>query len=147
MVYRIPYNDDMYCVAYFSVSLALQIFLTTAIILRLLKCKHQTKSVLGNRHVKHYSLLSAMFVESALPNVICSLFFFIFSLPIRPTNGSWKNFTNVGWEVFTSIMPAVQVYISSLSCNLLALNRFILDMFQLLDHIQGRQRIQGELDR
>ena len=94
---------------YSSISLGLQLFLTIAIILRLLKHTAQTQSVLGEASVGHYSFLSIVFAEAAVMNVICSLFLFIASFPTRYLYGSWESFAQKCYEIFTAITPAVQV--------------------------------------
>lgn len=63
-----------YSMIYFTISLALSTFLAGAIVYQLLKCKFQTQSILGREHGKHYRVLSVLFIESALMNVVCSAF-------------------------------------------------------------------------
>ena len=101
--------EDTATLIYYSISLTLQIFLTISIIIRLLKCRNRTEAVLGKTFVKHYSLLSVVFVESAIMNVICSLFLFISSIPITPSAKTWMSFSYTSYEIFLAITPAVQV--------------------------------------
>lgn len=106
-----PRDDDMYATAYFFVSLVLQVFLTTAIIIRLLKCSAQTKAILGETNAGHYSFLLVVFSESAALNVVCYLFFFVTSIPILRSErtAEWRSFRDIGFNVCLAITPAIQV--------------------------------------
>ena len=99
-------------VPYFAVSLALNIFLTTAIVCRLLECRRETRSVLGKQHGKHYSFLTILFIESALMNVICSIFLLLSSVQInlsRFTNYSGRESFDDVFQAFLAVTPAIQV--------------------------------------
>ena len=140
--WSLEYKDKLTAI-YMTLSLVLQIFLTAAIIIRLLKCKAEAKSVLGRNNVGHYGFLSIVFAESATMNVICATFLFTASLPdwFQKSyvfhSGNWWKFTHNCFPVLLAITPAIQVRISqgwlfshSHCCAI--------GMFQLSHHLQGR---------
>ncbi|KAK7682137.1 hypothetical protein QCA50_014723 [Cerrena zonata] len=58
---------------YLSITLALNILLTSLIIGRLSYCKHKIRQLMEEAEVNHYTFVSTMFIESAAPNVLCSI--------------------------------------------------------------------------
>ena len=137
-MYSSIFDGDKYTTTYFSFSLILQVFLTIGIIYRLLRCKKQARSALGKTCDIYYNLLSMIFAESALMNVMCSLFLLVTSLPFPLTlaGGSWHHFTNIAFQVFIAIAPAVQVFSFTLNFHRdYSPNDFSLGVLQLSDHL------------
>lgn len=58
---------------YLAISLSLNVLLTWLIIGRLTFCKRRVRKVFGDAKVKHYSFVSAVFIESAASNAIVSV--------------------------------------------------------------------------
>ena len=108
---------NAWTLAYCTVTLALNITLTSLIVWRLQQCKDQLQKTLGAGHGKHYNILTTVFIESAFLNVVCSalLLASAASNPVR--KGMWGYFlTNrstmtMYWlfDVWAAITPAVQV--------------------------------------
>ena len=103
-----------------------------------IRCKKQARSALGKTCDIYYNLLSMIFAESALMNVICSLFLLVTSLPfpLSLAGGSWHHFTNIAFQVFIAIAPAVQVFsfILNFRCDYSHAD-FSLGVLQLPDHL------------
>lgn len=97
-------------VAYFAISLTLNMYLTAAIVYQLLRCKFRTQSILGRRHGRHYDVLSILFVESASMNVFCSAFLLVSNIVVNSNVPIHQKMVWKGvFEVFVAITPAVQV--------------------------------------
>ncbi|KAK7680041.1 hypothetical protein QCA50_016987 [Cerrena zonata] len=88
---------------YFANTLALNIILTSLIVLRLWQCKVQLREVLGVEHGQHYNILSLVFVESAFMNAVCSILLLasLLSVSKSPTVG-------LMFAVWIAITPAIQ---------------------------------------
>ena len=91
---------------FLSLSLTLQVFLTGAVIHRLLRHKAETQAILGQTYAKHYNILTVIFAESALMNVICSLCLLFSS--ILPSFDS-ESKSSTCFQTFLAITPAFQV--------------------------------------
>ncbi|KAK7679959.1 hypothetical protein QCA50_016905 [Cerrena zonata] len=91
--------------AYFGTSLALNVSLTLLIVCRLLKCKLQSQKVLGEAHVKHYTVITMLFVESAFMNAVCSI---ILLATYTSTGYTFLVDTGLVFTICISAMPAVQ---------------------------------------
>ncbi|CAL1703007.1 unnamed protein product [Somion occarium] len=72
-VYFFPEAFQLLNYIYLAISLSLNILLTWLIIGRLTFCKRRVRKVFGDAKVKHYSFVSAMFIESAASNAIVSV--------------------------------------------------------------------------
>ncbi|KAL0955957.1 hypothetical protein HGRIS_002139 [Hohenbuehelia grisea] len=72
---------------YFTLSLSVNIFITIAIVVRLLIHRHRITSAFGWRHGAHYTSIATMIVESA---TISSSFYLLFLIPYvaTPTSAS-----------------------------------------------------------
>ncbi|KLO13554.1 hypothetical protein SCHPADRAFT_873819 [Schizopora paradoxa] len=66
-----------WAIPYFSISLGLNILITTAIVGRLLLIRHRITSVLGSKHGSQYTSIAAMLVESASMYSAFSIFFIV----------------------------------------------------------------------
>lgn len=66
-----------WAIPYFSISLGLNILITTAIVGRLLLIRHRITSVLGSKHGSQYTTIAAMLVESASMYSAFSIFFIV----------------------------------------------------------------------
>ena len=141
---------------YLSLSLILQIFLTIAVVHRLLKCKAEAQSILGHTCVKHYNILSMIFAESAFMNVICSLCLLLSSVIPLPSaapvviQGLEQLPLSIGcFQTFLAMTPAVQVYIHGFyaKCTLVYIDILSLGLLQLPNHIPRCQRVSRELDK
>lgn len=60
-----PFSHINYSLAYFSVTLTLNIVVTSFVVVRLLRWRRHLGSVLGLEHMSHYSNIVAIVVESA----------------------------------------------------------------------------------
>jgi hypothetical protein len=70
-------STDKLPIVFFSMTIALNVYLTTAIIIRLWKARQSLLS-LGPGMVEHsrpYTSVIGMFVESALPYSVCGIFY------------------------------------------------------------------------
>ena len=104
---------NVWTLAYCSVTLVLNLTLTSLIVWRLWQCKVQLQKALGAGHGKHYSVLTTVFIESAFLNVVCSILLLASSAvnPHREEYGYlWENDT-LYWlfDVWAAITPAIQV--------------------------------------
>jgi len=70
-------TDLNWTIPYISISLALNILVTIAIVLRLLVIRHRITSVLGPTHGSQYTSIAAMIVESASLYSLFAVFFLI----------------------------------------------------------------------
>lgn len=84
---------------YLSITLALNILLTSLIIGRLSYCKHKIRQLMEEAEVNHYTFVSMMFIESAAPNVLCSIAMII----SVAANTSY-------FQIAYAVSPAVQVW-------------------------------------
>lgn len=84
---------------YLSITLALNILLTSLIIGRLSYCKHKIRQLMEEAEVNHYTFVSTMFIESAAPNVLCSIAMII-------SVAANTSYFQIGYAV----SPAVQVW-------------------------------------
>ncbi|KAH7908983.1 hypothetical protein BJ138DRAFT_1011730 [Hygrophoropsis aurantiaca] len=66
-----------YTAPYFGISLAINIVVTSLIVVRLLLIRHRLTSVLGGNHGSHYTSIAALIVESASLYTASSLLFLI----------------------------------------------------------------------
>lgn len=100
---------------HFAFSMVLNAYLTSAIVWQLLMRKIETQTVLGPEHGKHYNILTVLFVESALMNVVCSVFLLISNIVMVTIHSTQMSPVWDGmFQFFLAITPAVQVrYISS----------------------------------
>ena len=164
-LYSIPglsSREPQNTIAYFAVSLVLNIFLTSCIICRLLWCKSQSQAVLGKGNVEHYNILSTLFIESAFMNALCSIFLLITNIQAY----KWQQFSlencrsspplcqDADFAVWDSIFqamlavtPAIQVscYVTQIVLGELTLGANI-GVFELSYHLPGYQGILWELE-
>ena len=115
--------ESMFGLIYFSLSLALNIFLTASIVLRLWYCRAQTQTALGKGYGRHFTFLSILFVESAFPNALCSVFLLLASVKVTYWRSGSHLWTHSGspyddihfalWDAMFQVMlaltPPVQV--------------------------------------
>ena len=106
---------NAWTLAYCTVTLALNITLTSLIVWRLQRCKDQLQKTLGAGHGKHYNILTTVFIESAFLNVVCSALL-LASAASNPDRKRMWSFTNEStitmywlFDVWAAITPAVQV--------------------------------------
>ncbi|KAK7688206.1 hypothetical protein QCA50_008576 [Cerrena zonata] len=66
-----------FSVPFFSLSMALNIFLTLLLILRLLYMRHKIQSTVGVQYGRTYTNIATMVLESALPNALVSVVFVV----------------------------------------------------------------------
>ena len=115
--------ESMFGLIYFSLSLALNVFLTASIVLRLWYCRAQTQTALGKGYGRHFTFLSILFVESAFPNALCSVFLLLASVKVTYWRSGSQLWTHSGspyddthfalWDAMFQVMlaltPPVQV--------------------------------------
>ena len=108
---------------YFSLSLTLNVALTMSIVLRLWYCRSQTQTALGKGYGRHFTFLSILFVESAFPNALCSIFLLLASVKVTYWRSKSQFWTYSGspyddthfalWDAMFRVMlaltPPVQV--------------------------------------
>ncbi|KAK7680883.1 hypothetical protein QCA50_016193 [Cerrena zonata] len=101
----IGFTSNALTLTYFTVTLILNLLLTSLIILRLWQRKSQLQKTLGAGHGDHYNIISTVFAESAFMNAVCSILLLASSLyrtaSISPIMGSML-------DVWVAITPAVQ---------------------------------------
>ncbi|KAK7688187.1 hypothetical protein QCA50_008557 [Cerrena zonata] len=66
-----------FTVPFFSLTMALNIFLTLLLIFRLLYMRHQLRSTIGPQYGRTYTSIATMILESALPNALISFIFVV----------------------------------------------------------------------
>ncbi|EPQ55666.1 hypothetical protein GLOTRDRAFT_10171, partial [Gloeophyllum trabeum ATCC 11539] len=84
--------------AYYSTSLALNIFLTILILVRLLLHRRAVINALGRSHSAQYTSTAAMLVESAALYAICSILFLVPYVVNHPLQG-----------IFMQVLSQVQI--------------------------------------
>ena len=129
-----------YTTVYLSLSLILQVFLTGAVIHRLLRHKAKTQAILGQTCVKHYNILSVIFAESALMNVICSLCLLFSS--ILPSSDS-ESKSSTCFQTFLAITPAFQVRLSLSLAALFSFTEYFQACSNYLIIYRGAKGYQG----
>ncbi|KAK7680042.1 hypothetical protein QCA50_016988 [Cerrena zonata] len=92
--------------AYFVITLALNIILTSLIVSRLWYCKLQLRETLGDGYGKHYDILSIVFVESAFMNAVCSILLLASSLWV--VNPNISQTMGMMLDIWLGVTPAVQ---------------------------------------
>ena len=97
-VFFYPQGFRMANYIYLSLTLILNILMTSLIIGRLIYCKNKMLRLMEDAEVSHYTFLSMMFIESAAPNVMCSISMII-------SMAAKASFFQIGYAV----SPAVQV--------------------------------------
>jgi len=80
-------NISDFGVAWVSISMALNIILTSMIVGRLLVARRQLMNVLGKKHAQLYTSVAALVVESAAISAVASIIFLILFGPVNP----WMN--------------------------------------------------------
>ncbi|KAK7680885.1 hypothetical protein QCA50_016195 [Cerrena zonata] len=93
--------------SYAATTLALNLLLTTLIILRLWQRKTQLRKVLGTSHGRHYDVLSIVFVESASMNAIFSILFLASTVVMSQTMESMF----FVWIAATPVVQACSNYL------------------------------------
>jgi len=73
-----PFNDVNFTLAYYSMTLALNVITTLFIVCRIILYRRRVQSVLGAHHVAHYTNVVAILVESAS---LFSAFLILFMVP------------------------------------------------------------------
>ena len=66
-------NTVKFGLPYFSLTMTLNMLVTTIIITRLLLARRKIRSIMGDTHGHEYTSVAAMLVESALPTALVSL--------------------------------------------------------------------------
>lgn len=104
-----PYvtNNINYTLPYLGLSLALNIILTIAIVLRLMLLRYRIVSVLGPKYGTQYTSIAAMIVESAaLYSTVSIAFLILFGIG------------NAVSQVFLQSMNQIQVWLAWNACHL-----------------------------
>ena len=91
---------------YCTTTLALNIILTSLIVLRLWQCKVQLQNTLGVDHGKHYSVLSTVFIESACLNAVCSVL--LLASSVDGIEMGTDSVMPLLFDVWAAITPAIQ---------------------------------------
>ncbi|TCD61350.1 hypothetical protein EIP91_008560 [Steccherinum ochraceum] len=78
-----------FALPYFGLSLALNIWLTLMIFLRMLFHRRQGRKIFGTNYGKHYASISTMFIESAALYAISSILLLGTYAPQHPINQIW----------------------------------------------------------
>lgn len=141
----VDFFQDISSKTYFAITLALNIILTSLIVLRLWQCKVQSRKVLGDGHGKHYNVLSIVFMESAFMNAVCSILLLASSLSGRASQSPTMVLMFAVWAAIT---PAVQVGNSIFHHDAISDDILFhpLGMFKLFDHISRYERVVWKLE-
>ena len=110
-------------VIHFSLSLALNVILTTSIILRLWYCRAQSQTTFGKGYGRHFTFILILFVESAFPIVLCSTVLLIASAKItqwflesrhyQSYQVPYRDTDFASWDAIFQVMLAITPHIQA----------------------------------